>query len=186
MRVFLLASFPSLSLQEPAPLTLEQFLTRCDAHLPESEMEELERVCAMPPDGKSDFAKEWTQAWWEVRNFNDRARVKRLPAGTVEESPADLPYRFDRLRAQSTAAWDSANPLERERILLLAKWTWLEERRRAAPYSQADLLAYAIQLRLLEIRDAWDEEKGAGQFEEQTKTFMSPLLDQLFPKEIPA
>jgi len=43
-----------------------------------------------------------------------------------------------------------------------------------------------LQLKLLEQRDAWNEESGAVQFVEQTKTFLSPVLDELFPKGSPA
>lgn len=186
MRVFLLASFPSLSLQAPAPLTLEQMLTRCAQHLPPGEMDELEAICSVPPQGTSAFAVAWRQAWGEVRAHNDFERAKRLPADALEFPPPDLPYTHDRLRAGTRAAWDAPDPLRREQSLLLAQWTWLDDLRRAAPYSQSDLFAYALQLKLLEQRDAWEEESGARQFEEQTQSFLSPLLDHLFPKEMSA
>jgi len=61
MRVFLLASFPSLSLRDPAPLRLEELLTRCARHLPADEMDELDGICSTPPEGKDPFVTTWTQ-----------------------------------------------------------------------------------------------------------------------------
>ncbi|MCC5843805.1 MAG: hypothetical protein JJU05_06085 [Verrucomicrobia bacterium] len=183
MRQFLLSSFPSLQLQEPAPLKLEDMLSRCSQHLSETELDELGAVCSTPPEGNSGFARDWAKAWGELKNLNDRERVKRLPPGSVETPPADNPHRFDRLRAEARHAWDAADPLKREEALLLAQWSWLDERRRAAPYSQDDLLAYALQLKLLELRDAWNEEAGTSQFAEQTDSFMNPLLETLRAKE---
>ena len=186
MRTFLLSSFPTLSLQAPAPLTLEAFLTRCAQHLSVGDMDELEAVCEQPPGGDSAFARAWRAAWGEVRNFNDVARAGKLPPEALDSKAVAQPYAYDRLRSGTKAAWESGDPLSRERLLLEAKWDWLEERRRAAPYSEADLFAYAIQLRLLEIRDTWREEDGVTQFDEQAKTFLSPVLDQLFPKAVSA
>jgi hypothetical protein len=183
MRQFLLSSFPSLQLQEPAPLKLEDMLSRCAQHLSETEIEELSAVCAFPPEGESAFAQDWARAWGELKNLNDRERAKRLPPGTLETPPADEPYRNDRLRTEALQAWDAADPLKREEALMLAQWSWLDERRRAAPYSQDDLLAYALQLKLLELRDAWNEEAGSSQFAEQTDSFMNPLLETLRAKE---
>lgn len=186
MRVFLLASFPSLSLQAPAPISFSRFLTRCEQHLGPKEMEEMDALCTFPPGGASPFAAAWRQAWGEVRNYNDRERAKRLPPGTLEHLPPDLPYVNDRLRANTRAAWEAPDPLKREQLLLHAQWVWLDFIRIRSPWTLDDLFAYALQLKLLQQRDAWDEEQGAVQFEEQTKTFMSPLLDQLFPKANPA
>lgn len=183
MRQFLLSSFPSLQLQEPAPLKLEDVFSRCAQHLSENELEELSAVCAIPPGGRSAFAQAWSMAWGEFKQLNDRERLKRLPSGTQETLAADGPYRNDPLRAETLRAWEAADPLKREEALMLAQWGWLDERRRSAPYSQDDLFAYALQLKLLEQRDAWNEETGLTQFAEQTDSFMNPLLETLRAKE---
>jgi len=186
MRVFLLASFPSLSLRDPAPLRLEELLTRCARHLPAAELDELDTICSTPPEGEHAFAADWSRAWRELKDFNDRQRAKRLPPDQVPELPPDVLPTFARLRDEAVKAWEAPDPLLREQALLMAQWIWLDEIRRKDPYSKADLFAYALQLKLLEQRDAWNEESGAVQFEEQTKTFLSPVLDELFPKGSPA
>lgn len=187
MRVFLLASFPSLQFQEPAPLKLEQMLARCADHLSPDEMDELDSICSDPPSGPSPFARDWAAAWRQIRFVNQRERLRRLPADAAQDlEPAAAPEHDDNLRAALRRAWEAETPLQRELALLAAQWDWLETRRRAAPYSRDDLLAYALQLRLLEQRDAWKEETGAEQFAEQTETFMSPLLETLREKEMSA
>lgn len=183
MRVFLLASFPSLSLRDPAPLRLEELLTRCATHLSKEEMDELDAVCSLPPEGNSAFARRWAAAWQELNQLNVQQRARRLPPDQIPSLPPEKQLRFPMLQDAVAAAWEAPDPLRREMDLLLAQWGWLEDMRRAEPYSSADLCAYALQLKLLEQRDAWKEEDGAVQFEEQTKTFLSPVLDDLFPKE---
>ena len=183
MRQFLLSSFPSLQLQEPAPLKLEEMLYRCAQHLGERDLEELSGICATPPEGQSSFAGAWRGAWALVRGINDRQRLKRLPPESQSE-PADFPRNpSDRLRAELTRAWEADDPLNREQALLLAQWNWLDDHRRAAPYSMNDLFGYALQLKLLEQRDSWNEEAGTLQFAEQTESFMNPLLETLRAKE---
>jgi hypothetical protein len=183
MRQFLLSSFPSLQLQEPAPLKLEEMLSRCAQHLSEAELEELSAVCSAPPDGSSPFSRDWQTAWTGLKYLNDRERTKRLPPESVKELPPAPEKTDDRLRAEGLRAWEAEDPLQREQGLMLAQWNWIEARRRAAPYSEDDLLGYALQLKLLEQRDAWDAESGAVQFAEQTESFMNPLLETLRAKE---
>lgn len=183
MRPFLLSSFPSLQLQDPAPLKFETFLHRCARHLPDADLDELNAVCSSPPEGASPFARRWQTLWLQLRNFNDRERAKRLPPDAPEQAPPPFPNPDDRLLHDARRAWEASDPLQREQALLLAQWNWLDTQRRTAPYSSTDLLAYALQLKLLLHRDAWNEETGAVQFTEQTDTFMNPLLETLREKE---
>lgn len=183
MRQFLLSSFPSLQFQEPAPLKLEEMLTRCAQQLSEAELEELSSVCSAAPGGSTAFARDWQTAWAGLKDLNNRERMKRLTPDAAGELPAAPVQSDERLNAEGRRAWDAGDPLQREQALLLAQWRWIEERRRAAPYTEDDLLGYALQLKLLEQRDAWNADTGAVQFAEQTESFMNPLLETLRAKE---
>jgi hypothetical protein len=185
MRVYLLTSFPSLSAQSPVPMTFEEFFHRCAAHLPETELSALDAACSIPPEGDSPFAKEWSEAWTAFDTVNRRERLQRLPRAAGDALPA-APSTHDRLRGEVQAAWQASNPLERETDLLMAQWNWIEDRRRAAPYSLVDLIGYGLQLKLLERRDGWEETHGVNQFEEHTASFLDPLIEQLRTRDLSA
>ncbi len=185
MRVFLLTSLPSLSMDAPAPLTYEAFFHRCAAHLPEADLTELDGSCSTPPSGQHPFVREWVDAWRTLDHLNRRERLQRLPRDAGDVLPA-LPTTHDQLRSDGLEAWQATNPLERELLLLKGQWNWIEERRRLAPYSLTDLMGYGLQLRLLERRDSWEEAPGQSQFEEHTESFLDPLIGQLRTRELSA
>jgi hypothetical protein len=87
---------------------------------------------------------------------------------------------------EALAAWEESDPLRREQALLQAQWNWIDAHRRQAPYSLTDLLGYALQLRLLERKDQWEEPAGQTQFEEHTRSFLEPLIEQLQQQELSA
>ena len=185
MRIYLLASFPTLSLHDPAPLNLEEFFHRCAAHLSESDLSELDAICSTPPGGSSTFAKHWATAWTVLDTVNRRERLQRLPRTAGDTLPA-LPGEEDQLRKEALDAWEESDPLRRETALLQAQWNWIDDRRRKAPYSLTDLCGYALQLRLLERRDSWDEPAGRTQFNEHTASFLAPLLEKLRQQDLSA
>jgi hypothetical protein len=184
MRIYLLASFPSLSLHESAPLSFEEFLVRCSAHLSASDLQELDAICDDHTAGTSSFAKEWQEASAEFNDINFRERIQRLPSESPAEKMLPSAGRHDQLRRDTEAAWETVNPLRREEALLLAKWKWLEDRRRINPYSLDDLLGYALQLQLLERKSRWDEASGLIQFQEHTQAFLEPVLEELRKQEL--
>jgi len=185
MRVYLLTSFPSLSVHAPAPFPYEEFFNRCAAHLPAADLAELDAVCSTPPEGESPFAQAWTDAWTAFDAINRRERLQRLPREAGDALP-DLPGSHDRLRGDMQMAWQADNPLERETDLIMAQWNWVEDRRRTVPYSLTDLIGYGLQLRLLERRDGWEESHGASQFSEHTHSFLDPLIEQLRTRDLTA
>lgn len=182
MRVFLLTSFPSLQLEAPAPIGLEEVILRCSEHLSPSDMQELEAVCSTPPEGTSAFAREWHQAWTSIQIWNQAERRQRLP-GSASAEASSTPDPDSRLRVDLEEAWSETNPLKRETALLRAEWNWLEQKRRAAPYSPDDLFGYALQLRLLERKDSWEETAGDTQFTSHVRSFVDPVLEELVAQE---
>ena len=87
MRLFLLASFPSLSFTDKPAISFASFRERCADHMSEGDLAELDAVCATPPGGKSAFARDWALARRELRNFNDLRRARRLPPETRPAAP---------------------------------------------------------------------------------------------------
>ena len=182
MRVYLLSSLPSLSLDAPAPLGMSELFMRSGDALSTSDMNELEGICGQPPEGTSPFARKWIRTWTILQAWNQKERSDRLPTSerpsiTTDDAP-DSQFQND-----LTAAWSETDPLKREIGLLRAEWNWLESHRRRAPYSSTDLLGYALQLQLLNRKDQWEESAGETLFQDHVRSFLEPVLEDLVPQE---
>lgn len=183
MRVFLLASFPSLQFDGNCPLSFEDLLRECAAHLPPDEFAELDAVTSQPPGGSTRFAHDWQLAWAAWQTANETERSKRLP-GTPAPTPSFNAFPSDQLRHDLENAWQAADPLLREKGLLRALWNWVEQRRRQAPFSLDDLNGYALQLQMLERSGIWQDAQGLTQFQEHTQSFLEPVLEALRNQEL--
>ena len=184
MRFFLLASFPALNFDGTCPMSFEDLLRECAAHLSPADFEELDATCSLPSSGKSPFAKAWKKAKeaWQAANVAERS--KRLAQSPVHAEAPGFPS--DQLRGDSETAWQAADPLLREKALLRALWNWIETRRRQAPFSLDDLIGYALQLQMLERSQIWHESTGLSQFQEHTQSFLAPVLEELRNQELSA
>jgi len=183
MRVFLLTSFPTLDFDSPAPLGFEEVFTRCADHLSESDLQELEEVCSRPPEGSTRFAHEFKIAWECIQSKNQSERLAKLP--TLDQNSNSRPSHHpdSQLRSDLEVAWVETDPLKRETALLKSEWNWLESKRRLSPFSLDDLFGYALQLRLLERKDSWEEAAGETQFITHVRSFIDPVLEDLAPQE---
>lgn len=181
MRIFLLASFPSLSFEDEPPLPFEDFAQSCGEHLSNFDMQELDAICSTPPQGKTAFAKAWAEGWNQWNLFNIQERKQRLS----QEKSDMVTIASDQLRKNLDDAWQAADPLSREKALLGSLWDWIDEKRRQTPLSQTDLLGYGLQLQLLERKSMWNESVGQTQFNIHTQKFLEPVLEELRKQELP-
>ena len=183
MRVFLLTSFPTLDFDSPAPLGFEEVFTRCADHLSESDLQELEGVCSRPPEGSSSFAHQWQRVWETIQAKNKTERLAKIPSMAQEKEISPSHHPDSQLRSDLEVAWAETDPLKRETALLKSEWNWLESKRRLSPFSLDDLFGYALQLRLLERKDSWEEAAGETQFTTHVRSFIDPVLEDLAPQE---
>jgi hypothetical protein len=184
MRVFLLTSFPSLSFSAPAPLGLDEVISRCANHLPDQDQQELEDLLSAPPGGDTPFAKDWAVTWQLLQHRNHRERSSRLPGTPTPAAPSGLPDPDSQLHHDLDTAWAESDPLKRETALLRAEWNWIDARRRLSPYSFDDLAGFVLQVQLLERKDRWEQDAGHTQFETHVRSFMEPVHEHL--QETPA
>lgn len=165
MAYYLVASLPTLELGEPAPLTPDQLLFQCQGVLSPDDWAELSLVLEGRLDeATSDFAAWWRNVDTQIRNQVARHRAgilhiearpyQRMHSGyevAVEEGVADaLPHR---------------QPLDRELALDRCRWNALEERTRLQPFSFEQVLAYALQLRMLDRWTGLTDEDGLKKIE---------------------
>ncbi len=165
---YLIASLPALRWGSAPPMTVRNFIERCTENLSAKERQILEDLSLCPEDEAhetSTVAGKWTD--WEtfLRNRLAAARAK-AKGGAGERRPrGEKGFHSDAERT-AQGAFSSANPIEKERMLDLARWKALEDF--AAPH-QFDfdvLAAYKLKLELLWRHAAMDRATGWKNFKE--------------------
>lgn len=174
MSYYLVASLPTLNLEEPAAWTPDEFLFHCQGALSPEEWRELALLTeGRLAEGESDFAHWWVQLDTQIRNQMARHRSARL--GVEARSWMRMHSGYDVAVEQSIAdALSRANPMERELALDRCRWQALDERIQVNPFGFETVLAYAIRLQLLNRWRGLTEEEGLKRIEE----FITANADQ--------
>lgn len=143
---FLLASLPSFLAGEPAPVTMEEFLGRCDKDLSPADRAELDAVLRADEDAAtSSFARAWFRRERHIRNAIVHVRAARHG---VDPGPWLRPERgVDGFLAKAVGdAMARQNPLERELALDKVRWQVLDDLAIGHDFDLGAVLIYALRL----------------------------------------
>lgn len=158
---YIIASLPHLSLHEPPPLNVEDFLSLCKRHLKRSAFETLRSI-------KQEFslldrlplkaAKRWYE--WEggIRDALARLRAEKLGISAGEYRRGYIPESIQSDIARE--AFNADSPLKAEEILNKARWRFLEELEFGNYFNLESLAIYYLKLQILERVSHFDEERG--------------------------
>jgi len=154
---YLVASLPSIAPGAPPPMTTQRFRTLCSEHLVPKDLVEFDAVLA--GGGRSGFARAWVTADVQIRNAIARARAARHGVDAERfVRPSDA---WDLTLARRVQdALSAQDPGERERQLDDLRCDVARELARAEPFSLETVLAYAIELAIVERRAARDVVRG--------------------------
>ena len=181
---YLAAQLPYLIYGQPAPMTSEDYIARCQDLMSASDFALL-ALCTLDPDplepdassdtqkmaytdpiksSRSDFIDKWRN-WERVLRLNlARFRSNRLKRewGSLldpPDSPADAVN-----AAKAAAGMDS--PLEAELYLDKARWEAIEGFQGLSYFNVNTIYAYLLKLRLLERRALFKAEEGFAEYKE--------------------
>ena len=157
---YLVASLPSLALDQDAPWSPEEFYHYCENLLSPSDLRDLRRIVDDKPNAVADPAvRRWLSIETQLRNA--LARVRAARAG-VDAAPYQRPYTGFDVRTERAAveAMGAADPLERELILDKHRWQLLEEMVGLDSFGAAAVFSYALRLRIAQKWQSLTEEKG--------------------------
>jgi hypothetical protein len=163
---YLMASMPRLILGVPSPISLPEFLERCSEHLTEPDLAVLADTLETGGEGsRHPFIAEWVRRDGLLRNAVVRQRATRLG----KEAPRHL--REDGAEASDVerlvaGVFSHGDPLDREMELDRLRWQILEDLAGFNHFSLSALLAYGLQLKLVERWAAMKAERGAQVVEE--------------------
>ncbi len=164
---FLVASLPTLALDETPPITGEEFLADCEDAVSREDYEDLSFVVhGEPGKAKNQFVRDWLCRETLLRNAIVRNRAARLG---VEPEPFLKYCEFyesypdeaasEILRRSHDSQAGETTPLDRELALDRFRWETIEEMAVFDAFGMPAVLAFALKLNL-SVR--WSRMKETG------------------------
>jgi hypothetical protein len=156
------ASLPMLMPDHPPPFSVEDFRRQCATHLAPRDMDALDDLLGHGATRSTHpFAHGWRQADGLLRNALARIRAERLrqDAGVHTRDVDGVDTAIDHAVAE---AYNRPSPLEREKALDHIRWRRLETLAGLDPFSGSAVLAYGMQLTILERWARMDKEAGSA------------------------
>ena len=165
-------------MDEPPPISLEQFRFQCQGMLDDDGLHDLDNVLAGESAGiRSTAAMQWLGADTQLRNAVARVRATHLnieAIGFIRDHAGARMY----IESAVRDAYARDNPLERERVLDKCRWFILDELSLSDRFGIGALIAYAARLQIVERWHGYDETAGREGFDK----FVSANLEaQGFP-----
>ena len=161
----LVASLPALKIGQPSSLSLEAYIDSCTSWLSEQELATLKSVVQNEEKRSTNpLAKRWFDAETQLRNAVVQLRGQKL--GVDAKSFLQPHEGFSgTIESKVTEAMSKSNPVEMEQGLDHLRWQLAEELIGDDPFGFSKILAYGIQLSLVERWSQMDDEKGAEALE---------------------
>ncbi|MBU0714005.1 MAG: DUF2764 domain-containing protein [Verrucomicrobia bacterium] len=169
---YLIASLPTLFLDEESPITPAEFMAACDRWLDADDARDIHGLLDNHLDRplpveciKADCIHQWLVHETEIRNAIARLRAAKV---RVDAEPFLRPCRELDLYIEKavTEAMNRPQPLERELGLDQLRWSLLDDLSRFDPFGLPAVMAYALKLKLVKRWSALTVEKGRAVVEE--------------------
>jgi hypothetical protein len=159
---YLAASLPLLKWDEPAPMSVEEFLRESKSNMESSDYSILEKTLSGTPCSDS-FAEKWVEFQTMVDKELSEARSKKLQMrGDRYKNSGDKEFHISETVRNAVNA---DNPLQGEMMLLQLKWGFLDDASVNHTFDLAGIISYCLKLRLLERKTYFNQADGNKEFE---------------------
>lgn len=171
---YLVASLPTIGLDEKLPITTEELLAVCEKSLEKEDMADFKFIMEGTPEkAENSFVKEWMSRETQLRNALARIRAGK---NNVETQPEQKEHEGFDTYVEKTAseAMNQPNPLDRQMFLDRFRWDMIDEMTLENPYGQPAVFGFALKFRIALKWAQRDVEKGR----DTVKTFIKEALQE--------
>lgn len=159
---YLVASLPMLEFGTKAPILYQDFISQCKGQLSADDMEIIGRASIAPCEHTGDTSptlKEWKRFEFSLRNEIARYRANKFSKDPFRHIRGEgYPDPFTAGFAQWALNQDS--PIDAELSLDRARWDMIEGLKKGHYFDIDFLVAYALQLQILERWQRINSENG--------------------------
>lgn len=165
--MYLLSSLPMLNLDTAPAVTVASFLSACRGELSEADADACEALLKDLPSGHP-FVKEWRDKDAVLRNAaaRSRARAHGQDASRWLRPTADCDVMLEHL---AETAFQTEDPMQREKALDRARWTAIEEIQGVDRLGLPRVFAYAVKLGMACKWHGLAQKAGREAFEKLTE-----------------
>lgn len=161
----LVASLPNLEIGDEPPFSTEEYVETCSQWVSEYELRVLRNILLNEGCSKScPHCKAWSNIETQLRNAVARHRGQRLGSDYKEFIQPHDGF-SGTIETLVTDAFTRTDPLELEEELDRARWQLAEEQIGQDPFSFEKVLAYGIQLKIVERWNRMDVHTGKEKLE---------------------
>ncbi len=172
---YLSASLPTLRMGDSPAISSDDFLGAMGVMVDIEQLGVLNETTLVPvPDPQDPVAREWNDFETDLRNHLVRARGARRKTNADNWLRPEGALSSDTER-QVAEALELPTPEDTERRLDEIRWRFLENMTVGRELDFPRLLAYRIQLLIVEKWAALDAEKGLARLKEQGKALVDGL-----------
>jgi hypothetical protein len=162
--VFLLSSLPTLEPGGEAPLSVEEYRSRCEC-ISSISLSDFDAVATGAP-GSHPFTVAYSNALAEIKNATALFRASKWEGQNIRLSERSHSGYHVSLRQKIAEACSIQNPFERELALSITLWKMLEELAGMAYFSKANAYAYIVKLQINSRLASLSNELGRQAIEE--------------------
>ncbi len=161
----LVASLPNLEIGDEPPFSTEEYIDTCAQWVTEQETNILRNILLNEGDSKScSYCKTWDNIETQVRNAAARHRGQKLGVDFKEYLQPHDGF-SGTIESLVTDAFTRTDPVELEEELDRARWQLAEEQIGLDPFDFKKVLAYGIQLKIVERWHRMDVSVGKQKIE---------------------
>ena len=161
----LVASLPSLQIGDEPPFTTEEYLDNCAQWVSEREASILHKVLLQAPDiAPCSLCKEWNNIEIQIRNAATRHRGQKLGVDFKQYLQSHDGF-SGTIETFVNEAFAHNDPVELEQTLDRGRWQLAEQIVGADPFGFEKVLAYGIQLKIVERWNRMDVHLGKEKLE---------------------
>jgi len=161
----LVASLPNLEIGDEPPFSTEEYIGTCAQWVTEHETQILRNILLNKEDSKScSHCKTWDNIETQLRNASARHRAQKLGVDFKEYLQPHDGF-SGTIEILVTDAFTRTDPVELEEELDRARWQLAEEQIGLDPFSFKKVLAYGIQLKIVERWNRMDVSIGKQKIE---------------------
>ena len=161
----LVASLPHLQIGDEPPFSTEEYIGNCAQWVSERELQILRKVLLQEADIEScPLCKTWDNIETQLRNTVARLRGQKLGVDFKEYLQPHDGF-SGQVESLATDAFTRSDPLEIEEEIDRARWKLTDQLVGLDPFGFEKVLAYGIQLRIVERWSQMDVSIGKKKLE---------------------